>query len=180
MSHPFKFTAPTDKMPGRRHGAYLSVYARLLAPLRDTEDSVAELGVDGAGSLLMYADYFYRSKPLGMDIRPEPRAIRAHPRIRFHQGDAYSPEGFETIREHAPFALIVDDGPHTIDSQKIFCARYPSLLSPQGLCIVEDIQKPAHFAELPKAVSDEFFSFGIDLRWHDDRCDNLLFVIQRR
>jgi hypothetical protein len=180
MSHPFYFTAPTDKMPGRSHGAYLSIYATLFAPLRDTEDSIAELGVDRAGSLLMYADYFRRSKLFGMDIRAAPREIEAHPRIRFHQADAYSTEGFQTLQANGPFALIVDDGPHTLVSHQFFCTHYPNLLALGGLCIVEDVQKNEHFAQLAGSVPQGFFTFGIDLRWHDHRYDNLLFVIQRR
>jgi hypothetical protein len=179
-NHPFRFIECADKMPGRWHEAYLSVYARLFPPLRDTEDSIAEVGVGGGGSLLMYADYFHRAKAFGMDILPEPRVIGGHPRVHYHQSDAYSPEGIETMRAHAPFALIIDDGPHTLASQKTFCANYPGLLSPEGLCIIEDVQNPEHFAQLAAAVPSEFFTSGIDLRWHSRAHDNLLFIIQRR
>lgn len=167
-------------MPGAWHGAYLKPYALLFAALKDTEDSIFEAGVDGAGSLLMYADYFHRSKPFGMDISPEPHALKGQQRIKFYQGDAYSPKGFETIRAHAPFALCVDDGPHTISSQITFCQRYPTLLSENGLAICEDVQHIGDFVELSRALPPDFFGFGIDLRMHDGRYDNLVFVITRR
>lgn len=180
MTHPFTFTAPTDKMPGSWHGAYLPVYARLFAPLKDTEDSILELGVDGAGSLLMYADYFHRSNPFGIDIQGKPSALEGNNRVTFIQGNGYSETSYQMFSKLAPFALIVDDGPHTIESQKWFCGRYPFLLSNDGLAIVEDVQDIDNFAQLAASLPPDFFGYGIDLRMHDGRYDNLLFVIQRR
>lgn len=180
MTHPFIFTSPTDKMTGAWHGAYLKAYALIFAPLRDTKESVGEIGVDGGGSLLMYADYFHSATAVGMDISQEPEAIIGHPRIKFHQENAYGSKGYDAMKDHGPFALLVDDGPHTIESQKHFCAHYPHLLIPNGIAIVEDVQRIEHFKTLSDALSPEFFGFGIDLRMHDGRYDNLIFVIQRR
>jgi cephalosporin hydroxylase len=179
MKSPFVFSHPTDKMPGAWHGAYLGVYARLFAPIRKTKDSILEIGVDGAGSLLMYAEYFKNAKPVGMDIQTKPHALIGNERTIYYQGDSYSEDGIALMQKHSPFALCVDDGPHTLSSQKIFCAKYPPMLSPDGLCIVEDCQSIDHIAQLAAAVPDGFFSFVIDLR-HHGRYDNILFCITRR
>lgn len=180
MTSPFTFTAPTDKMPGAWHGAYLPVYARLFAALKDTEDSILELGVDGAGSLLMYADYFHRSRPFGMDIQRKPTALEENCRITFIRGDAYTGASYELFSKLGPFAWIAEDGPHTLSSQQQFCRTYPRLLSENGIACVEDVQNIDHFALLSEQLPAEFFGYGIDLRMHDGRYDNLLFVIQRR
>lgn len=179
MNNTFVFTNPTDKMPGAWHGAFLPIYARLFEPIQSTRLAIAELGVDGAGSLLMYADYFKRAKPIGMDIQPKPHALIVNERVTYYQADAYSDDGFEKMKSHEPFALMVDDGPHTVSSQRIFCNRYSSLLSPDGICIVEDVQSIDHIAQLATAVPDGFYSFAIDLR-HHGRYDNILFCITRQ
>lgn len=179
MKHPFVFTSPTDKQPGGWHGAYLGVYATLFAPLKDTTDSIAELGVDGGGSLLMYADYFSQaSAVVGMDIQPRPESLGE--RITFYQANAYSQEGHNLLFSKCenPFALIVDDGSHFLGHQQFFCKTYPHLLSQDGLAIVEDVPSIDHIAELAKAVPPGFYSFAIDLR-HYGRYDNILFVITR-
>lgn len=167
-------------MPGGWHGAYLPVYAMLFAAIRDTENSVLEIGVDGGGSLLMYADHFERASIFGMDISPEPDALKGKQRITFFQRDAYADEAVKLCDKLGPFALIVDDGNHFIASQRVFCASYPRLLARDGIAIIEDVQSIDHFAQLATALSPEFFGFGIDLRMHDGRYDNLLFVIKRR
>lgn len=186
MNHPFTFTAPTDKMPGAWHGAYLPVYAKLFAPLKQSEGSVLECGVDGGGSLLMYATYFTNArKVIGMDISPCPEAIRLRKvepdgdRFQFVQGDAYSPQG-RLPSWLGPFVLMVDDGSHHLGHQIAFCEHYPRLLLPDGIAIVEDVQSVDCFKALSAALPPEFFGYGIDLRHHDNRYDNLLFVITRR
>lgn len=180
MSHPFKFTAPTDKMPGAWHGAYLPVYAHLFSPLKDTTDSILELGVDGAGSLLMYAEYFHKSRPFGMDIQAKPSALNGNNRVTFIQGDGYTLSSVEMFSKLGPFAWIAEDGPHSLESQMMFCRHYSPLLSEEGVACVEDVQDVNHFQALSAVLPKEFFGYGIDLRMHDSRYDNLLFVIQRR
>lgn len=179
MSHPFTFTEPTDKMPGGWHGAYLPVYEKLFAPLRDSSGSILEIGVDGAGSLLMYADYFKNAQAvIGMDISPCPEAITKRGGISFIQGNAYSESGF--LKADPSFTLVVDDGSHQVGHQRFFCSHYPNLLIPEGIAIVEDVQSVDHFKLLSDSLRPDFFGYGIDLRMHDNRYDNLLFVIQRR
>lgn len=179
--NPFTFTSPTDKMPGGWHGSYCEAYGRLFSSLRDTTDAIAEIGVAGGGSLLAYADYFKNARAVGFDIGPKPDSLNGQDRITFYQQNAYSREGLDTATKHGPFALLVDDGPHSIESQLFFCTHYPRLLSLNGIAIVEDVQAGEHLARMAEVVPKEFFTMGIDLRWHDERrYDNLLMVIFRR
>lgn len=181
MSHPFKFTAPTDKMPGSWHGAYLPIYEWLFGEIKDSHDTIAEVGCDGGGSILMYAYYFHQAwKVISCDISPRPASLDADKRIHHFQGDAYSSGIQAEMAKLAPYAWICDDGPHTLSSQETFCRDFPKLLSAQGIACVEDVQDICHFKTLAAVLSPEFFGFGIDLRMHDGRYDNLLFVIKRR
>lgn len=180
MNTPFVFKSPTDKMPGAWHGAYLGVYRILFERLRKIEGSILEIGTDGGGSLLMYDDYFSANKAhrpiIGCDISSRPDGLNCS--IFHHQMDAYSPPSVINLSAYAPYALMVDDGCHTIEAQRFFVANYPQMLAPEGLAIVEDVAKIEDVALLAEVVPPGFFSFAIDLR-HHGRFDNVLFCIQR-
>lgn len=178
----FRQITPTDHFGW--HEAYLFAYKRLFEPLLNEEGAVCEIGTDGGGGILMYADYFERygnfvRKYIACDIAPRPNGLELNPKVIHHQMDAYNPHNVEKIRSYAPLALCIDDGSHSISAQILFCALYPPLLSQNGLCIVEDVQSIDHIARLATAVPEGFYSFAIDLR-HYGRYDNILFVIQRR
>lgn len=187
MGHSFKEQAVhTDKFSDW-HRAYLPVYKRLFLPWRDDqneEDSISlvgnllEIGNDGGGGLLMYAEYFNNFQIYGIDINPV-LAVKDHPRITHYVTDAYA-QLPTNIVGNAAFDIIIDDGSHFLDHQKMFVKFWPQLLTPDGIAIVEDIQKPEHIEDLTKCVPPGFMGFAIDLRYVEPRrYDNLLFCIQR-
>lgn len=177
MSHGFKQITPTDHFGW--HAAYLEVYERLFSGMRETATNVLEIGTDGGGGLLMYADYFPNATIHGMDISSTPDGVKGNYRIKHEARDAYTHESIDRMRAFA-FDAIFEDGPHSIESQEFFAAYYPRLLLPWGIAIIEDIQDREHIARLAKVLSPEFFGAGIDIRHEDTRYDNLLFAIWRR
>lgn len=179
----FTFTIPTDKMPGGWHNAYLSVYEMLFSHKRAHVFNVAEIGVDGGGSLVMWRNYFPMANVVGMDISPKPDALNGQERIEHRQIDSYTEDAVEMIKtgwDNLGWGLIVDDGPHHLSTQEYFCANYPKLLSPTGTAVVEDVQDISHFEHLQKALPPEFVGVGVDLRHVNGRYDDLLFVITRK
>lgn len=178
--NPFTFTSPTDKMPGAWHGSYCDAYNRLFRPLKETTGDILELGVDGGGSLLAYADYFKNADHLvGMDIQARPASLDGQDRILFYQGDAYSE--YQRLQcNESTFAVLVDDGPHTIGSQIFFVQKYVPFLLPDGIAIIEDVQSPDYIAQLYANLPVGFIGYSVDLRLADNRYDSLLFVIERR
>lgn len=167
-------------MPGGWHAAYLRVYEDLMEPHRDTCFSIGEIGVDGGGSLVMWMNYFMDAEIiLGVDIFGRPESLNGCDRIDHLKADAYNHDAIEEISKRGEFEVLIDDGPHTLESQLFFAKHYPQLLIPSGIAIIEDVQDIAHFSDLAKATPPEWFGYGIDLRHHGDRYDNLLWVIQR-
>lgn len=173
MKHSFKQITPTDHFGW--HAAYLPVYERLFDSIKRTIDPILEIGTDGGGGLLMYEDWFPNSTIVGVDISPEPSSIESKMRIIHHQCDAYREIGY--LAGYGRFALVIDDGPHSIESQEFFVASYPLILNPGGLAVVEDIQHPDHIQRLARHVPDGMMGFSIDLRHVNDRYDDLLFVV---
>lgn len=179
----FNFTVPTDKQPGGWHSAYAAVYQRLFerlfSPTASPIDYVGEIGVDGGGFTLALNDYFPSAVVRCMDINPCPASICGNDAIEHFQMDAYTEEAVREFGAGAKYSCFIEDGSHFLNHQRFFVANYPPLLTSDGIAVVEDVQDIAHFADLAKHVPAGFFGYGIDLRMHDDRYDNLLFVIQR-
>lgn len=175
----FNQITPTDKFGW--HQQLLPVYARLFAPFKNRTGMLMEIGTDGGGGLLMFRDYFPTFRICGVDISPTPQAIIENDSIEHHVWDAYTEESLFCFGEVIKWNIVIDDGPHTIGSQEFFVRRYPSLLSDDGIAIVEDIQDPAHIEQLSRAVQPGFFGFAIDLRHIEPkRYDNLIFVVIRQ
>lgn len=177
MGHSFHQIVPTDHFSV--HEAYLPVYEKLFRPLKETKDCILEFGCASGGSILTYADYFKESRLVSCDIAPRPKCIDLCKRITYLQVDAYSKLGMEEALKHAPFAVAIDDGPHSVESQRIFCANIPHYLSPNGIAIVEDCQSIDYIVALAPIVPEGFFTMAIDLR-HHGRYDNILFCIWRK
>jgi hypothetical protein len=159
------------------HSALLPVYEKLFAPIKDTHNSILEIGTNDGGGIKMYSDYFTHAKAFAMDILPTPPGL-GHGLIQHFQRDAYTVKSVELMRElGGKFALIVDDGPHDLKSQAWFVEHYPSLLAGSGIAIVEDIQESVFLAALAAAMPDGFESMVIDQRYVNDRFDDLIFAI---
>lgn len=181
MSHSFKQITPTDHFGW--HASYFEVYDRLFCNFRGTGRPILEIGTDGGGGLMSYSEYFSSASIWGMDISPAPEHIKQHTVISHWQINAYSSEAVETA-SHAlkfgGFQVIIDDGPHSVESQEFFVRFYPPLLSDTGMAIVEDIQDPTYIERLHRCLPEGFLGYAIDLRLADNRYDSLLFVIQRK
>lgn len=183
MSHRFTFPVPTDHAPGGWHAAYMEVYEKLFAPMKETAYKVVEIGCDGGGGIRSYHDYFPKAHCVSVDISPVPESLNGFPRIRHLQMDAYTKEFVECFfneDKDEGIDVIIDDGPHTLGSQEFFVQHYPKMLAPDGIAIVEDIQAWEHVAHLAALVPQGFFSMGIDLRANSGRYDDILLAIWRK
>lgn len=190
MSHSFRQITPTDKFGW--HQQLLPVYQRLFANLSWWQDAVdggdcmqtkrlLEIGTDGGGGLLMYEDHFPRWEIHGCDHYFRPQGIEDKPNIHDHNLDAYKPATVEHFFEIGQFDIIIDDGPHSLESQEFFAQHYPPLLAADGIAIIEDIQAPAYVERLAAKVPPGFFSFAVDMRHVEPkRYDNHIFCIQRQ
>jgi hypothetical protein len=97
--------------------------------------------------------------------------------------DGYQP-GFVSTHfksKGIQFDVIIDDGPHTLDSMIQCIKLYLPLLSEHGVLIIEDIQDFKWITELHKVVPDELKPFirVHDLRANKNRYDDILFVIDK-
>jgi hypothetical protein len=77
--------------------------------------------------------------------------------------------------------MMLDDGPHTLESMKQFIKLYSQLLSESGVLIIEDVQSWDWIDILKNEVPDNLKEFIeiYDLREVKNRYDDIVFVINK-
>ena len=136
---------------------------------------VLEIGAFNGGSALLWQDYFINANIDIIDIT-ECQAIKNQPRINHIVGNAYSNDMLKNLRQ---YDLIIDDGPHTLDSMIFFIDNYVPLLKSNGICIIEDIQSVDWFNVLISRVPNNCVYHAVDLRNVKNRYDDLVLIIRK-
>ena len=177
----------TDK--GTTH-SYIDLYDKLLYSRKETAKNVLEIGIgdflpegQNGGSILMWHNYFLNATIHALDIKPIRSVmpeLRGNPYVKLYTlTDAYEPTFVTTIFGDTKFDVLLDDGPHTLESMKQFIRLYSDKINQNGILIIEDVQDYSWFAELEKEVPEELRQYiqTFDLRFVKQRYDDLVFVI---
>lgn len=143
-------------------GYFHHVYYPLLALRRLDVNSVLEIGVYQGHSLEEWASLFPKAHVHGVDLHM-PHNKPTTDRITINLGDAYTPEVVQALSAYYPagYDLIIDDGPHTIDSQKYFLSNYLTLLSDKGIAVLEDIIDVNRMQELIECIPTALFEYRV-------------------
>lgn len=169
--------------------SYIEVYEKLFQAKRETATHVLEIGIGpympNGGSILMWAGYFPNAQVHALDIIPMSGVnpiLVPHPRIHLHtQCDAYQQSFFVNtfLSKRMKFDILVDDGPHTIESMVTFIKQYSKVMKDDGIMVVEDIQSIDWIETLREATPDELKPFieVYDRREVKGRYDDIMFVI---
>lgn len=152
---------------------YWEVYDLLLHRHRLSAVRVLELGVYQGESMAVWTEAFPNAEIHGVDITAPPRTTGI-----LHVGDAYS-EGM--LRELPDtFDVIVDDGPHILDSMLFTANRYTRRLAPGGTLVIEDVPDQSWLPRLAAVVPEPLQRFvcAVDRRMIPlVTDDSLLFVV---
>ena len=172
------FLKKTDDRMLMKMDHYLDIYDRILKPWRGRDVSFLEIGVYKGGSLRMWRDFFGpKSTVTFLDIDPDCKSL-AIDGVTIEIGDQTDAEFLARIaKDYGPFDIIVDDGGHKMDQQKIsFRTLWPHLAD-EGLYIVEDThtsywpgfgggyRAKGSFIETCKSLIDQMHS------WYTDQDD---------
>lgn len=87
----------------------------------------------------------------------------------------------EFIDKGLKFDIIIDDGPHTLDSMIFFTYHFPQLLTDDGILVVEDVQHIEWIDSLTRNTPPTLRSKieVADLRPLKNRWDDILFMIDK-
>lgn len=79
------------------------------------------------------------------------------------------------------FDIMIDDGPHTLESMIYFITMYSPLMKEDGILVVEDVQQIA-WIDILKACTPDALKPYIevqDRRGVKGRYDDILFIINK-
>lgn len=140
---------------------YVDLYESLFQSRRRHIKNMTEIGVSAGQSLQMWDDYFPEADIHGIDILIDDKVkanLNNRKRVHLYQSDGtieievnklgYSPSSMD---------LIIEDGPHTRESQEKFLRIFWKYLKPNGLYIIEDVDAQRgglDFAEHPDKLEE--------------------------
>lgn len=152
-------------------------YDKEFEKYKDKEIKLLEIGVYFGGSLILWDNYFEKGTLLGIDV--EERNIRENvkdcKKVEVKICDAYQKEFVDGLEN---FDIIIDDGPHSFESQCKFIELYCNKLNKNGVLIVEDILNLEYTEKFKELVPSSMSYEVLDIRHGVPKADNILFVVR--
>lgn len=145
----------------RIHSYISNFYNEKFKIFKDKPIKILEIGVLQGHSIKLWEDYFANAEIFGVDVGN----IIEHnfsDRVKILFENAYSLDFIKKLENHyGKFDIIIDDGPHTIETQLFFLTHYQSLLKDSNsIIILEDVYSNAF-----NFLKNQFTDFNIiDLR----------------
>jgi hypothetical protein len=133
-------------------------------------------------------NYFYINLiPCGIDMNNIHTIwddIRNKENIILYKGsNAYDYNFFNEkfLNKNIKFDIMIDDGPHTLESMIQFIKLYSQIMTDDGILIVEDVQSIEWIDELKNAVPENLKSYikCYDLRKNKNKSDDIVFTIDK-
>ncbi len=151
---------------------------------KSTNNRLLEVGVRSGASLALWANFFKHAKIIGVDVEPigalagPLKKYVDYPSVTFFCKDAYGEEFASSL--NGSFTIMIDDGPHSLSSQKRFLELYLSKLDKDGVLIIEDVQRAYRDSfQLMRMLAGNRFVFEIyDFRSQSGTGDDFLFVVR--
>jgi len=167
--------------------SYFDTYQSLFNSKQFNNNNILEIGVYSGGSIKLWNDFFPNSHIYGIDIHNNinnsisNQLFNSSNITLFLNNDAYNNDFVLTHFNNKRFDIIIDDGPHTLDSMISFIKLYSNLLTSNGILIIEDIQDFNWINTLISVTDDNLkpFIHIYDLRNNKNRYDDILFVINK-
>lgn len=170
--------------------SYLSLYEELFKTKQHTAKRILEIGIGdftekNGGSIKLWKDYFTNATIYGLDILNKNRVLDEllnNERVKLYtETDAYDSNFFtnEFLNNSLKFDVLLDDGPHTLNSMIAFIKLYSNVMMDDGILIIEDVQSWDWIIPLTEAVPEHLKPFikTYDLRPNKNRYDDILFTI---
>ena len=167
--------------------SYLPLYQKLLVNKKETAKNVLEVGVQAGGSIKMWSEFFTNATVYGLDIMNNDNHlefIKNKENIKLYTStDAYNKDFFTTtfLNKNIKYDLMLDDGPHTLESMIRFIKLYSQIMTDDGILIIEDVQSWSWIEILEDIVPDHLKQFikVYDLRQNKQQYDDIVFTIDK-
>lgn len=132
----------TDKQ--NHHDYIVSYYDKEFSNLRDSEVRILEIGVLTGTSIRVWGNWFNKGIVYGIDNWFESKQpdLSDVSNAVILTANAYDLQTVAQFEDNY-FDYIIDDGPHTEESQLFTVKHWSSKVKPGGKLIVEDIKTPS-------------------------------------
>lgn len=153
-------------------------YDKEFVKYTDRPIKILEIGIARGGSLVLWHEYFPNAELiLGVDIRDQgaKQNTMGLDRIEILLADGYRKDFSKTLTN---FDIIIEDGPHTKESQIQAMDIYLDKLNKGGVFIIEDITDIAHTEEFKLRVPANMTYEIVDARNISPDSDSILFIVR--
>lgn len=167
--------------------SYLPLYQQIFGGKKESAKNVLEIGIDRGGSIKLWRDYFPNAIIYGLDIMELENVwdeIKNNDKIVLYTSvNAYDDHFFKShiLEKNIKFDILLDDGPHSLESMVFFIETYSQVMADDGILIVEDVQNWEWIEDLKAAVPPPLKEYikVYDLRSNNDRYDDIVFTIDK-
>jgi hypothetical protein len=172
--------------------SYIETYEKLFLSKKNGNNNVLEIGIgecpkENGGSIKLWHDYFQNSYIYGLDINDISSVndeIINKERIKLYTStNAYDTSFVENefLKKNIKFDILIDDGPHTLESMCFFVNHYLPLLKDDGVFIIEDVPDIKWTNVLTHITPENLKKYVqiVDLRHVKNRWDDILFIISK-
>ncbi len=179
------FESKSDK--GTTHDYIDGWYSNEFTQKREQNLKIVEIGVHTGESMKLLREWFINADITGIDTfnngNPESNVETIRKRIQninIIEKDAFTKEVLDMFEDNS-IDYLIEDGPHTLESQLFSIEYWFKKVKVGGTMIIEDIQK----LDRDKEKIDELcFKLGlsyeiIDLRNNKNRYDDVLLIFKK-
>jgi hypothetical protein len=176
---------------GTLHDYINGYYDSEFSPKKNDSIRIIEIGVGYGHSMYLWRHFFTNAQIIGLEANANYLSNSVHndctrwingedPSITIKLCDAYDDECINQFKDNE-FDYIIDDGPHTLESQIIFIEKYISKVKTNGKLIVEDIDGGENLNKLiEKALTYDIEYKVFDLRENKNRRDDIILEIIKK
>ena len=116
-------------------------YSDKFSIYKNKKIKLLEIGIQYGHSIKLWEYFFDLAEIHGLDIHHNLQHDYSD-RVKIHIGNAYSKNIINFFKEkNIYFDIIIDDGPHSLESQIFFMDNYIDILNNNGILIIEDVYK---------------------------------------
>lgn len=130
----------TNKFSKYKIGYIHAFYNDLFTDIKKDFLDILEIGIHNGDSIRLWDDFFCNGNIICLDINKNEKTedLEHREKVTCLYEDAYS---LQTVKKLSAkkFDIIIDDGPHTLESFEFFIDFYFPLLKDNGIFIIEDI-----------------------------------------
>lgn len=145
--------------------------------IKDNQLNMLEIGIYRGDSIRLWNNYFQNANIDCIDVYSCDK-LNIYPRVNQIVSDAYTFSTLNTIKDEY-YDIIIEDGPHNMETVSFVLQHYCSKLKPNGLLVIEDVKETYDFDALMNCIPEKYKKYANIFNYTNlsGRYDDILLVI---